>query len=67
MITVVVAIALAAVGFVLAWPIDSLLGPLAPLDDVLRPIGLGLDQQTGFLMLFASPGLLVVGSLLPQI
>jgi hypothetical protein len=67
MVTVVVAVALATVGLVLAWPIDSLLGPLAPLDDILRPFGLGLDRQTGFLMLFASPALLVVGSLLPQI
>lgn len=67
MITVVIAVALAAVGLVLAWPIDALLGPLAPLDSLLGYAGLGLDQQTGFLMLFISPALLVVGSLLPQI
>lgn len=67
MVTVLVAIALAAVGVVLAWPIDSLVGILAPLDSVLKPVGLGLDQQTGFLCLFLSPALLVVGSLLPQI
>lgn len=67
MVTVVVAIALAAVGLVLAWPIDSLVGVLAPLDSILGSVGLGLDQETGFLCLFASPALLVVGSLLPQI
>jgi hypothetical protein len=67
MITVVVAIALAAVGVVLAWPIDSLVGVLAPLESLLRPVGIGLDQETGFLCLFLSPALLVVGSLLPQI
>jgi hypothetical protein len=67
MITVVVAVALAAVGLGLAWPIDSLVGVLAPLDSLIRPIGLGLDRETGFLCLFASPALLVVGSLLPQI
>ena len=67
MITVVVAIALAVVGVVLAWPIDSLAGVLAPLESILKPVGLGLDRETGFLCLFASPALLVVGSLLPQI
>ena len=67
MITVLLAIALAAIGVVLAWPVDSLLGVLAPLESVLRPVGLGLDRETGFLCLFASPALLVVGSLLRQI
>jgi hypothetical protein len=67
MITVVVAIALAAVGVVLAWQIDSLVGVLAPLESLLRPVGIGLDQETGFLCLFLSPALLVVGSLLPQV
>jgi hypothetical protein len=67
MVTVIVAIVLAVIGVVLAWPIDSVVGALAPLDSILRPVGLGLDEQTGFLCLFASPALLVVGSLLPQI
>ena len=67
MITVVVAIALAAIGVILAWPIDSLVGVLAPFESILRPIGLGLDRETGFLCLLASPALLVVGSLLRQI
>ena len=66
-VTVVVAVVLAAVGLVLAWPIDSLVGLLAPVGDVLAPFGIALDQQTGFICLFASPALLVVGSLLPQI
>jgi hypothetical protein len=67
MVTVLVAIALAVVGVVLAWPIESLAGVLAPLDSLIKPFGLALDQETGFLCLFASPALLVVGSLLPQI
>jgi len=67
MITVVVAVALAVVGVILAWPIDSVIGVLAPLDSILSTVGLGLDRQTGFLFLFLSPVLLVVGALLPQI
>lgn len=67
MITVVIAVVLAAIGLVLAWPIPSLVGLLAPVGDVIAPFGLALDQQLGFICLFASPTLLVVGSLLPQI
>lgn len=67
MVTVVIAVALAAVGLILAWPIDSLVGLLAPVGDILAQVGLGLDRQTGFICLFASPGLLVIGSLLPGI
>lgn len=67
MITVIVAVALTVVGAALAWPIDPLVDALRPLAGILTPIGLGLDQQTGFLFLFLSPALLVVGSLLPQI
>ena len=67
MITVIVAVALAVIGAALAWPIPPVVDALAPLGGILTPIGLGLDQQTGFLCLFLSPALLVVGSLLPQI
>lgn len=67
MITVIVAIALAVVGVILAWPIESIIGVLNPLDGILSTVGLGLDQETGFLFLLLSPALLVVGSLLPQI
>ncbi len=67
MVTVVVAVALAVVGAILAWPIDSVIGVLAPLDSFLSVAGLGLDRETGFLFLLLSPALLVVGSLLPQI
>lgn len=67
MVTVVVAVALAVVGAALAWPIEPLVAALAPLGDVLARIGLGLDQETGFLCLFLSPALLVIGSLLPGI
>ena len=67
MITVVIAVALAVVGGILAWPIESVIGVLAPLDSILSVVGLGLDRETGFLFLLLSPSLLVVGSLLPQI
>jgi hypothetical protein len=67
MVTVVIAVVLAAVGLVLAWPIPGLVGLLAPVGDLISPFGLALDQQLGFICLFASPTLLVVGSLLPQI
>lgn len=67
MVTVVVAIALAVVGVGLAWPVEPLVTVLKPLEPVLASVGLGLDRDTGFLALFLSPALLVVGSLLPQI
>lgn len=67
MVTVVVAVVLAVVGAILAWPIDSVIGVLGPLDGILSVVGLGLDRDTGFLFLLLSPSLLVVGSLLPQI
>jgi hypothetical protein len=65
--TVVIAVALAAIGLILAWPIDSLIKLAAPVTDLAATYGLALDQQTGFLCLFASPALLVAGSLLPGI
>ena len=67
MVTVGIAVALAAVGVILAWPIDSLVSLLSPVGDILAQVGLGLDRQTGFICLFASPALLVVGSLVPGI
>jgi hypothetical protein len=68
-VTVVLAIALAVIGVVLAWPVDALLPVLDPLEPYLAQLGLGLafDQQTGFICLLLSPALLVAGSLLPQI
>jgi hypothetical protein len=67
MVTVLLALALAAVGVVLAWPIDAAVGMLAPLTDVTKGIGLAADAQLGYLCLFASSALLVAGSLLPGI
>ena len=67
MVTVVVAVVLAVVGAILAWPIEPVIGALGPLDSILSVVGLGLDRDTGFLFLLLSPALLVVGSLLPQI
>jgi hypothetical protein len=66
-ITVGLAVLLALVGAVYAWPIDSLLSVLAPVTDTARSIGLTLDRTFGFLCLFVSPSLLVAGSLLPGI
>lgn len=64
MITVGIAIALAAIGFVYAWPVDALVPVLAPVADIAGGYGLVIDRAFGYLCLFASPALLVVGSLL---
>jgi hypothetical protein len=67
MVTVVVALALAVVGVALAWPIEPVLGVIAPVTDVVAGFGLAMNQTTGFLCLLGSSGLLVAGSLLPGI
>ena len=67
MITVVAAIALAVIGLVLALPIAAGVDVLQPVLDITAPFGLGPTRETGFLALFLSAALLVVGSLLPGI
>jgi hypothetical protein len=67
LITVGIALALAAIGLVYAWPIDALTPLLDPVASVLSSVGLTLDRQLAELMLFACPTLLVVGSLVPGI
>jgi hypothetical protein len=67
MVTVIAAIALAVLGAVYAWPIDSLVSTLAPVAEMARSVGLTLDRSFGYLCLFVSPSLLVIGSLLPGI
>ena len=67
LITVGIALAIGAIGLVYAWPIDSLVPILDPLTDVLGSIGLSMDRELAYLCLFASPSLLVIGSLLPGI
>jgi hypothetical protein len=67
MITVVVALALGALGLAYAWPIDALVNALQPVADVIASVGLTMDRELGFLCLFACPSLLVIGSLLPGI
>ena len=67
LITVVVALVLGVIGFVLAWPVEGLVPLLDPVRDVLATVGLTLDRELAYLMLFACPTLLVVGSLLPGI
>ena len=67
MVTVGLAVALAVVGVILAWPIEPAVSLLAPVADVARGIGLALNAETGYLCLFASSALLVAGSLLPAI
>jgi len=67
MITVVIALALGAIGLIYAWPIDSLVPILDPVTNVLANIGLTMDRELGYLCLFACPSLLVAGSLLPGI
>jgi hypothetical protein len=67
MVTVALALALAVVGVILAWPVDPAVALLAPIGDITSSFGLALDAQTGYLCLFASSALLVAGSLLPGI
>jgi hypothetical protein len=67
MVTVVLAVGLAVVGVILAWPIEPAIALLAPVGDVTAGLGLGLTRETGYLALFASAALLVAGSLLPGI
>lgn len=64
MVTVVLAIALAVVGVILAWPIAPAVSLLAPVGDITSGFGLGLTAETGYLCLLASSALLVAGSLL---
>lgn len=67
MVTVALAVALAVVGVILAWPVEPALALLAPVGDIAQSFGLAMDAQTGYLCLFASSALLVAGSLLPGI
>ena len=67
LITVGIALALGAIGLVVAWPIDPLLPLLEPLTTALGSAGLVLDREMGYLFLFACPSLLAIGSLLPGI
>ena len=67
LVTVGLAVALALIGFIYAWPLDGLIPLLAPVADVLVGIGMNLNREMGYLGLFASGCLLVAGSLLPGI
>ena len=67
MITVVLALALGAIGLAYAWPIDALVNVLQPVTDAIASVGLTMDRELAYLCLFACPSLLVVGSLLPGI
>jgi hypothetical protein len=67
LITVAAALALLAVGAILALPVTPALDLLDPLRDVAGRYGIVLDTQLGWLLLFAGDVLLVAGSLLPGI
>ena len=67
LVTVGLAVALAVIGFILAWPVDPLVSVLAPVSDIAAGYGLTLDREMGYLGLFASGCLMVAGSLLPGI
>ena len=68
MITVVLALALGAIGLAFALPIDQAVAVLDPvLDPVVSSVGLALDRELGYLCLFLCSGLLVVGSLVPGV
>ena len=63
LITVVIALILGVIGFVVLWPVEPLVPLLNPVRDVLGAVGLKLDRQLASLALAACPTLLVVGSL----
>jgi hypothetical protein len=67
LITVGAAVALMVVGAILALPVTPALELLDPLRDLIRPYGVDLDAQLGWLLLFAGDVLLIAGSLLPGI
>lgn len=67
LITVGIAVALGVIGLIYAWPIDSLVAVVDPVVQILGRVGLTMDRELAYLCLFASPTLLVVGSLLPGI
>jgi hypothetical protein len=67
LITVVVALALGVLGFIVAWPVDQALPYLEPVDRFIGQWGLELNREMGFLGLFACPSLLAIGSLVPGI
>jgi hypothetical protein len=67
LVTVALAVALAVIGFILAWPVAPLLPVLAPVTDLVAGFGLTLNREIGYLGLFASGCLMVAGSLLPGI
>lgn len=63
LITVVIALILGVIGFVILWPVEPLVPLLNPIRDVLGAVGLKLDHQLASLALAACPTLLAVGSL----
>ena len=67
MVTVLLALALGVVGFILAWPVDQVIDKLDPIEKVIAPYGVHLNKELGFALLAACPTLLVIGSLLPGI
>jgi len=67
LVTVALAIALGVVGLAFALPFEPAMTILAPLVALLGSFGLVLDRELAYLFLFASPTLLVAGSLLPGI
>jgi hypothetical protein len=67
LITVVIALVLGVIGFVMLWPVEPLLPLLDPVRQVLGAVGITLDRDLANLALFACPTLLAVGSLLPGI
>ena len=47
LVTVGLAVALAVIGFIYAWPLDGLIPVLAPVADALAGIGLDLNREWG--------------------
>jgi hypothetical protein len=67
LITIALALVLFVVGISWAWPIDVAVNALMPVQNALAGFGIVVNRELGYLFLFLSPSLLVIGSLLPGI
>ena len=64
LVTVVIAVALIVIGFVLAWPVPALVDLLGPLEELVAEFGVELSAENGYLAMLVGDGLLVAGSLM---
>jgi hypothetical protein len=63
LVTVAASVALVAIGVVLTLPVPEAVDLLEPIGRLISPFGLGLNESTGQLAMFAGTALLTVGCL----